>query len=201
MTLYQWAQLVLAAAVCALIYRRARVLWFDAPLEAKALVDRGEKMLLADQFDAFRALAKQLGPTAWLGRMFTCVGTGAPDLEQAERDVDELLADLKDETLADLKPLRVLASLGTMSGLLGAAIEITHGATPDTSIRALEAGLPARLAFANAMDCMALGIAITVVAGMSLRVFRRDAVRLFGEARVAADRLCAALVRDGASRN
>ncbi|MBK8169303.1 MAG: MotA/TolQ/ExbB proton channel family protein [Sandaracinaceae bacterium] len=196
MTLYQSGQMVLAAVACGFIAQRVRVLWFRAPLDAKPIVAKMEELIQRRAFDELRAFAAKLGDASWIGIVIRRAAQHAPKLDDVENAVDETLMDLKQEALKGLLTLRVLTSLATTAGLLGAVLELTRGATKDTSLASLEAGLFARLAFSNAMSSMALGIATAIVCGVSLRMFRRDAVKVFNEARAAGDKFCATLERN-----
>lgn len=192
-TLYQVAQYLLAAAVIFVVAKRVRVLWFDAALEAKPIQKAVDAMARAGDFDGLKALAARLPQRSWIARVLTPATQAAPALEAVEVAVDEALVELKEAATDGLAALRVLTSLATTGGLLGAVLELSKGATPDHSLAALEAGLPQRIAFANAMNSMALGIATAIVCGVCLRALRRDAARIFNDARVAGNSVCAAL--------
>ncbi len=184
---------MLAGIVLVLVARRAKALWFDAALDAKPLSKHIDALLRDKDFERLKSLAAKLPARSWMGRVLLPAVSVGPGLEEVEIAVDEALSELKQAATDGLAALRVLTSLSTTAGLLGAVLELSKGATSDHSLAALEAGLPQRIAFANAMNSMALGLATAVVCGVALRVLRRDATRLFGEARSLGSAICSAL--------
>ena len=99
--------------------------------------------------------------------------------------VDEVMAELRHEASDGLRAMRVLASLGSASGLIGACIEFFWLMAGDHGPAGFVAGLPQQMATSRAVLSMAIGFAITLVAlsarsrlGDQARVLFRRAQRL-----------------------
>ena len=174
MTWYAGLQLVLAAVVVYIVVERMRTLLFVAPLDTRPWLRALTAALADSDTEAARSLATRAKP-AWVGR---AAELALRDDPEATGELDELLTDCKYEAFRRLRALRILASMGTASGFLGAVIEIIWLFEGDHGLAALSAGRVERIALEAAILAIALGIAISVFAFVSLGVLKKAALTL-----------------------
>lgn len=182
MTLYAALQLVLAAGVVAIVAERCRTLLFRAPIETGPWLRAVRAALEDGDREAARALIDAARP-AWVAEAaHRALHEGSDDVEP----LDDLLADYRYEAFRRLRALRILASAGTASGLLGGILEVIWLFRGDHGLMALEAGRVERIALEHALLAIAMGAAISVFAFASLGILRRAATALVKDLRTVA---------------
>lgn len=163
MTAYHYGQIVLAVGVLALVGKRVHEVFFGAARFDKRLGEAIVAHLRSGEIEQARALAIGGGP-AWEAR----IGRAALDAHDRGVDVgatvDEVMRDVRFQSSAGLRSLRVLASIGSASGLMGACIEYVWLMTGDHGLAGLMAGLPQELATARGILAVAIGFSIMIVA-------------------------------------
>ena len=179
MIAFTGAQLVLAAFVVALAVSRIRVLLFVAPLDRRAFLARLAAVLAERGAAGGAELASACRP-AWIAvladralRVAATEGNAAGVGELGEAGLE-----LSDAASKGLRALRVLASMATAAGLLGAILELQAMVAPDRGLRALARGLVERTALEGGMLAMALGVATAIVALAAQRMLVRAATGL-----------------------
>ena len=119
--------------------------------------------LRAGELARARALATG-GGDAWeaqLGRMAIDAHNRGVDVGAM---VEEVMADIRFQAAAGLRSLRVLASIGSASGLMGACVEYVWLMAGDHGLAGLMPGRPQELATARAIVSVAIGFSVMIVA-------------------------------------
>jgi len=88
-----------------------------------------------------------------------------------------------------LRALRVLASVATALGLLGAVLELGEIVAPEHGLRGLARGLVERTAIERGLLAMSIGVGTAIVAIASQRAFARAAGELVRDIRAISARL------------
>ncbi len=129
------------------------------------------------------------GGEAWEARI------GRAALEAHDRGVDvgatvdEVMGDVRYRASAGLRSLRVLASIGSASGLMGACIEYVWLMTGDHGLSGLMAGRPQELATTRAILAVAIGFSVMIVALSARTQLGREGRALLGRANKTAQAL------------
>lgn len=187
MTWYVALQCVLAAAVVAIVVERTRTLLFRAPLDTRTWLRALHAAVADGDRDGARALARVARP-AWVAE----IATRALSADPAERaELDELLSDYRYEAFRRLRALRILASVGTASGFFGAVLELIWLFSGDHGLAGLQAGRVERIALEGAALSVAIGIAVSVFAFVSLGILKRAAATLITDVQKTAVELSA----------
>lgn len=163
MTAYHYGQIVLALGVLALVGKRVHEVFFEAGRFDKRLGEAILASLRAGETARARALAAG-GGEAWEAR----IGRAAFDAYDRGVDVgatvEEVMGDVRYSASAGLRSLRVLASIASASGLMGACIEYVWLMTGDHGLAGLMAGRPQELATTRAILSVAIGFSVMIVA-------------------------------------
>lgn len=158
MTIYHAAQLVLLASVLVLAIERVRALYYrgaiDAALMRRALLG----LLAAGRADRAAALALSARPALVIEPVLALLDPSLPDDERLGA-LDERLVDLEQRATERLRPLRVLATLASAVGFIGAFLEIRWIFAGDHGLLRLQAGLVESLGLSRAFLSIAIGIA------------------------------------------
>ncbi|MDH5494072.1 MAG: hypothetical protein OEY14_19130, partial [Myxococcales bacterium] len=120
---YHLIQLLLGGVVVALVWRRCRALLYRAQLDAKPFQAAFLPAFEGGEFERLGSLISPARP-AWLAE----VGEAALDARMEGLPIgpilDEILLDLRFRSLEGLRALRIMVTLGSTSGLLGALLEL-----------------------------------------------------------------------------
>lgn len=179
--MYHALQLLLAAYVAALISERTRTLFYRAPLEAKPYAKVALRAVRAGDWSAAEALARA-GKPAWIAEVLGAAVEARKRGEAVTIALDEVLSELKYEAERSLLSLRVLSSLASVSGMLGAVIEVLRFLSGDVGLLGMMAGLSERTTAERALLAFVIGASTAAVAMASRRTLGRQAVRLYREA-------------------
>jgi hypothetical protein len=187
-------QLGFSAALLGAIIERANFLLLTAPLSRRGL-DFVLRALERAEVDALRAFADGTSRTH-VGRVLRLAFTpGASESEfcsraeprastsravsasseNSEAALAELSFDLAAEAIARLRALRVGATIASTLGLLIGIVRLRGGFSEPPGLLALEAGLTERLAVADALLSMAIGVGSSAVCFYALSVLGRAA--------------------------
>ena len=164
----------MAVVAVALVSERVRVLLFQAPLDTPAWLRHLIAALARGDKEQARALVDAAEP-AWVA---TLAGRA---MSEGVVPSEERFCQLRDQAFERLYALRALASLGSMTGFLGAVIELIWLMSGDHGLAGLQAGLPAKLALEAAALSMVIGVSITVFCFAALSILRKAAVDLIGD--------------------
>lgn len=170
---FQLLQLGFALFVVVLIAGRVHELCWRAPISdalARWLVDA----LVARDIEAVRAFCAER-PDSHAARL---AAHTLQDVQQADTDSGELLADLYEEAGARLLALRVSATLASTTGLLGGILALARDSQQSAGLLALKAGAAAHHNLSQAIFTMALGVALSAVCFQALALLRPAAQRL-----------------------
>lgn len=188
MIAFRLGQLALAALVVAVVVRRVRELGFRSQLDVQPFVSAMRGAIMVEDLEHARRIAT-LGLPAWVAR----VGEAALDAREAGLPVgaivEETLADVRFESQEGIRTLRVLATIASATGLLGAIWEVMWMLGSDHGLLDLVPGLAQQVAFQNAMMSMVSGISIALFAGVSMTALRRHGRRMLVETHAAANAL------------
>jgi hypothetical protein len=171
---FQLAQLAFAAFVIAVISERVRALH-----SASATSD-----------DAARWLSRSFEAGAhhrirnWVhARPSTQLSRIAELALDDPAEMRELLADLRDESLARLGLLRASATLASTLGLLGGILTLARGTSHNAGLLALQAGAVERLTMDEAITTMAIGVGTSALCFQALALLRPAAEKHLAQAR------------------
>lgn len=169
--------MALAGGAAALIVGRLRVLYFVAPLPARPLRRRLEAHLRRGDVQGALALAERARP-AWVGMaaadILHALARGEDPLPVAETT----LLDWHAEAGRGLWAIRVLATVASALGLLGALWALIGFLYGNHGVAGLMEGLPERLAFEQALLSMLIGMCTAGVCLYAWRLLGRRARRL-----------------------
>ena len=163
MTAYHYGQVVLPLGVFVLVGRRVHEIFFAAGRFDRRLGESILAHLRAGEIERAHGLAAGGGP-AWEAR----IGRAALDAHERRVDigamVDEEMTDIRFQASAGLRSLRVLGSIASASGLMGACVEYVWLMTGDHGLAGLMAGRPQEMATTRAILAVAIGFAVMIVA-------------------------------------
>ncbi|MEY4512423.1 MAG: hypothetical protein RLZZ450_4545 [Pseudomonadota bacterium] len=168
---FQLAQLAVALFLSIVIGRRVHALYYrDATSEEafRWLL----RTLQSGEREAARAWARAR-PRAQLARMIELAATSS--LPAAE--LRELIIDLRDESTASLRMLRVSATLVSTLGLMGGILTLALGSSRHAGLMALQAGRVERMTMNEALATMAIGVATSALCFQAVALLRPAAQR------------------------
>lgn len=163
MTLFHGLQIVLLAGVLALVIERVRALCYVGAIDAAALRRALSSLLLAGEHDRAATLAVAARPALAVEPTLALLDPAVPNDDRLGQ-LDERLLDLKQRATERLRTLRILATIGSAIGFLGAAIEIHWVFAGDHGLLGLQAGLVESIGLSRAFLSIALGIATSSIA-------------------------------------
>ena len=192
MTLFHIGQLLLTFGVLALIGRRVHEVFFvfgrfDARYSEALMAS-----LRGGDVGRARALAAGGGP-AWEARLARAGLEAYDGSMDVGAFVDEVMTDVRFQAGAGLRSLRVLGSIGSASGLMGACVEFVWLMAGDHGLSGLMAGRPQEMATARALLAVAIGFSVMIVALAARSQLGREGRVLLARSR----KLAAALDRWG----
>ena len=182
MTGFHIAQLVLGLGVLGLIGRRVHEVYFEAGRFDARLGEALLASLRAGEIERARALVRAAGP-AWDARLGGAALTAHDDGVDVGAHVDEVMTDLRFRAAAGLQSLRVLGSIGSASGLMGACVEFVWLMAGDHGLTGLMAGRPQEIATGRALLAVAIGFSVLNVALSARTQLARDGAALLARAR------------------
>jgi hypothetical protein len=164
---FQWLQLGFVALVLVLVMERMRALyWRDA---------------ISDQL--FKELSRGAGRDV-LAQKFARVRSASPwaPVFSDHDDTREALADVRENAVAQLRLLRVCATMASTLGLLGGILLLAGASLPGEGLLALQAGAVARARMEGAITTMAIGVGSSAFCFQALTLLRRAATRQLTQA-------------------
>ncbi len=167
-------QLLIAAIVVVVAGRRAYEIFVRAPLDARLFIAEVRRALGREEPEAIVELARG-APDAWLARV---AEEGAHDVERAQ----ELVGDLRIESMRGLLALRSLGTVASLLGLMGAILQAIQVLSGERGLEGLVAGLAERMAMQRATTSMAIGLATALFAFYARMQLREAGRNLIGEA-------------------
>jgi hypothetical protein len=188
LSLYQLAQLTFALLLAIVIAERVRALCVRG-----ATSDEAMRWLLRslDEGELDRPLAwARARPDSHVARVLAAALSAQP----SELEVQECLADVREEASARLRMLRVCATLSSTTGLLGGILALSRNGPEGAGLEALKAGGAERASMAEAIATMAIGVATSALCFQALAVLRPAAQKAVSQAQQAA-RAAAAVAR------
>lgn len=188
MTAFHAAQVALAAVAAALIVARLRALFFVAPLPVRPLRRMLESRVRRGDLTRALALAEHARP-AWIAEAAAAVLRARVRGKDPLSAVEPMLLDLHYEAGRGLWAIRVLATIASAMGLLGALAALMNLLYGDHGLTGLVRGLPERLAFERALLSMLIGMSTAGVCLYAWRLLRRRARRLLDDVREVTDAL------------
>lgn len=179
---------MLAVGVLVLVGRRVHEVFFGAARFDRRLGEAILAHLRAGELESARMLATGGGP-GWEARL----GRAAIDAHDRGVDVgamvDEVMTDLRFQASAGLRSLRVLASIASASGLMGASVEYVWLMNGDHGLAGLMAGRPEEMATARGILAVAIGFSVMIVALSARTQLGREGRVLLTRARKTAEAL------------
>jgi len=170
-TWFQLAQLGVALFLTIVIGERVRALHFRDATSEEAF-----RWLLRtlDRGDTERARGwARARPRTQLARMVELAFTSS----QPAGELRELMLDLREESTARLRVLRVGATLVSSLGLMGGILTLALGSSRHAGLMALQAGGVERMTMNEALATMAIGVATSALCFQGLALLRPAAQR------------------------
>jgi hypothetical protein len=96
---------------------------------------------------------------------------------QPAAELRELVSELRDESTASLRTLRVAATLVSTLGLMGGILTLALGSSRHAGLMALQAGRVERMTMNEALATMAIGVATSALCFQALAVLKPAAQR------------------------
>lgn len=168
---FQLAQLSVAAFLAVVIGQRVHTLHYRAATSEEAFrwllrtLERGDR-------EPVCAWARER-PGAQLARMIELAFTSS----QPAAELRELVVELRDESTASLRMLRVAATLVSTLGLMGGILTLALGSSRHAGLMALQAGRVERMTMNEALATMAIGVATSALCFQALAVLKPAAQR------------------------
>lgn len=168
---FQLFQLAITLFLSVVISRRVHALHYRDATSEDAFrwllrtLERGER-------EPVRAWARER-PRAQLARMIELAFTSS----QPAAELRELVSELRDESTASLRTLRVAATLVSTLGLMGGILTLALGSSRHAGLMALQAGRVERMTMNEALATMAIGVATSALCFQALAVLRPAAQR------------------------
>lgn len=172
-------QLGLSAALLGVILDRAYHLLFRAPLSRRG-VEYVMRALERTDHGPLRAFAAHTARTH-VSRVLSVALGPLEEGDTREDAMAELSFELSAEAAVRLRALRVGATIASTSGLLIGIIRLRGGFIKSPGLLALEAGLTERLALADALFSMAIGVGTSAVCFYALSLLREAARSLLAQ--------------------
>ncbi len=161
-------------AVVALVVERLRALCFRGAIDAAAIRHALMRLLSANRVEDARRLALGVRPALAIEPALALLDPEIPDDERAG-EMDERLLELTAEATKRLRALRVLASVASALGFIGAALEIHWVFAGEHGLMRLQAGLVESIGLSRAVLSIAIGIATSSFAFGSWSILRKHA--------------------------
>ncbi len=163
MTLYHAGQVVLLVVVLALAIDRVRAICYRGAIDAASLRRALMRLVRAGEDARASALALAARPALAVEPALALLDPAVPDDERMS-ELDERLLELEHRAMARLRTLRILATIGSALGFLGAFLEIHWVFAGDHGLLGLQAGLVESIGLSRAFLSIALGIATSTLA-------------------------------------
>lgn len=174
-------QLSLSAVLLGVIVDRVHTLLFAAPLHRRGL----EFVLRSLQrlgFDELRTFATAPGTSRTHVARVLRVALSADQQDESRQDaLAELSFELSAEATARLRAIRVGATIASTLGLMIGIVRLRGGFAKPTGLLALEAGLTERMAVADALLSMAIGVGTSAVCFYALSLLGQAARSLMAQ--------------------
>ncbi len=163
MTLFHAGQIVLLIGVLALAVERVRALCYRGAIDAALLRRALMRLLGKGEHERAAALMRAARPALAVEPVLALLDPAVPDDERMG-ELDERLLDLTEGATRRLRVLRILATIASAVGFLGAFIEIHWVFAGDHGLLGLQAGLVESLGLSRAFLSIALGITTSSLA-------------------------------------
>lgn len=163
MTLYHAGQIVLLIGVLALAIERVRALCYRGAIDAALLRRALSRLMVSGEDDRAARLMAAARPALAVEPALALLDPSVPGDERMG-ELDERLLDLTERATRRLRVLRILATIASAVGFLGAFIEIHWVFAGDHGLLGLQAGLVESLGLSRAFLSIALGIATSSLA-------------------------------------
>jgi hypothetical protein len=168
---FQLCQLAVTLFLSVVIGRRVHALYYRVATSEETFrwllrtLERGDR-------EPARAWARAR-PGAQLARMIELAFTSS----QPAAELRELVVELRDESTASLRMLRVAATLVSTLGLMGGILTLALGSSRHAGLMALQAGRVERMTMNEALATMAIGVATSALCFQALVVLKPAAQR------------------------
>jgi hypothetical protein len=174
---FQLGQLAVALFLIVVIGRRVRALYYRDATSEETFRWLLRSLEQRDQ-DSARAWARAR-PHAQLARMIELASTSS----QPAGELRELIVDLREESTASLRLLRVAATLVSTLGLMGGILTLALGSSRHAGLMALQAGRAERMTMNEALATMAIGVATSALCFQALALLKPAAQRMMLQVR------------------
>lgn len=170
------------AAVLVLVVERVRTLAYVSNVDMPGLRRRVRELLGRGDHERAARLLRGAAPAWAPGCALPLVD---PELDDAERIevMEDRLADARLASLRGMRALRVVATIASALGFIGAAIELHWVFNGDHGILGLEAGRIENVGLGRALLSIAIGIATSSFALGSFTVLRKIAIERVADCR------------------
>jgi hypothetical protein len=174
-------QLGLSAVLLGAIGERVYTLMFAAPLHRRGLEFVTLALERAQLAELTRFATSEGARDTHVGRVLRVALRPAQVGESRGDQLAELSFDLSAEAIVRLRALRVGATIASTLGLLVGIVRLRGGFAQPSGLLALEAGLTERLAVADALFSMAIGVGTSAVCFYALSLLREAARSLIAQ--------------------
>lgn len=188
MTFFHVLQLAFAAVALGVVVERVRFLFYVAPLDTKPWLRAVLDAIDEDDLATATLLVKRARP-ALIAEVAHAGLQARADGEGAGPAIDERASLAEDQAVARLRAVRVFASLGSATGLLGAAIELGRLYGREYGLAALQAGRAEALAISSALLAVVVGTAVSLVCWTAFRILQKHAAAVIADIRETAAKL------------
>lgn len=182
MTLFHVLQIAFALAVVTLAVERCHTLFYRRALDAPRFRHALVRLLDARRFEDARTLVFAARPAHTAEVVWTALD---PSVAEEERHIEAQtrLGAAEDRVIRGLRVLRIGASIGSVLGFIGAAIEIRWVFAGEHGLLGLQAGLVENIGLGRAALSIALGIATSAFALGTWGILRSGARELIADGR------------------
>jgi hypothetical protein len=181
-TIFHGFQLVLAVAMVALVIERVRALCFRGALDGSAFRRALVGLVRRGRVDRAGELASAARP-AFAARAVWPLLDPAIDNEQRHVEVHDTLMDVENGVGRRLRALRIGATVASLLGFLGAALDIHWVFAGEHGLLPLQAGLVESMGLSRAALSISIGISTSAFAIGVWSLLRHRARELVMEAR------------------
>ena len=174
---FQLGQLAVALFLSVLICRRVQALHYRDATSEEAFrwllrtLESGER-------EPVLAWARAR-PHAQLARMIELAFSSS----QPAAELRELVIELRDQSMASLRTLRVAATLVSTLGLMGGILTLALGSSRHAGLMALQAGRVEHMTMNEALATMAIGVATSALCFQAVGLLRPAARRAMFQVR------------------
>jgi hypothetical protein len=182
LTLFHVLQTAFAVAVVALAIERCRAIFYRQSLEAGAFRSALARLLRAHRYEDARAVISAARPAHAAEAVWAMLD---PTIAEEERLIEagDRIGAAEESATRGLRALRIAASIGSVLGFIGAAIEIRWVFSGDHGLLALQAGLVENIGLGRAALSIAIGVATSTFALGAWGVLRNGARELIADGR------------------